>query len=850
MRLRNRSQTVHLKLLITALSLLCSTYADADTSKIIEHIEVNAQKRPQDIQDVAVAVSAVSGQKLLDTVSRDIYDIEQYVTNFSAHQNQSATNSHFSIRGIGTTSQNFGFESSVGLYVDGIYRSRQNAIINDLIDLESVEILRGPQGTLFGKNTPAGAVNIQTRSPSFQNGDGFLSATLGNDNLVQLAAASSFIAIEDTLALRVSGFDTHQDGWIDDANMGDNLINNRNRSGVRLQALYTPAPNVRLRVTGDYAELDEVCCGALTWQDNRQALNVEERYGSDTLLMMPPINATLFTAQNFGDYTTALTALPVSKMVDKGLSAQLEWQLSDRLRAASLTAFRSFDSLDIVDTDFTDAALLSTRNDARQQAFSEELQFHYRKENLNAIAGIYYFSQNLDLDFAITTGSDLPAIFAASAAQLLPLTSGIDSLSNMTAGLIAPSADPVPTSTDFAHTAYQTQDSAALFAQTEWQFLPQWTLISGLRYTREKKTLYGHYSEQGPGIDGLPADPAAWPDPFAAATALGTLAQTLPLGLPPDAASLAALAPFQTPGWGYFFLGTASVLPRPELRESIRDNQMTGTLKLAWQASANLMTYWSYATGFKSGGLNTDRIAAGLDPQFDAEQARSLEAGLKYDWPDAGLRINMAAHLTRIRNFQASTFTGTGFNLQNAGDIGAHGLELELSWVFLQGSRIDLNAAFNQARFDSFERGTCWTSNPWHTGVDDPGRPTADVPYCSRTGDRLGFEPDHRLAVTLSQDLVLFDLPSVLSIDYQYTGDVMLDDSNDPLKYSAPYELINARWKWALPDWDADIILWTRNLFNETYAAKSGFDVPVQTGKIMAYPGRPRTFGVSVQKFF
>jgi len=259
--------------LLVAIPILA--YAEVDdvsqpTTSTLEHIVVHAQKTPQNLQDVPVAVTALSGKDLVETVSRDVFDLQNYVPAFGAFQNQSVTNSGFSIRGIGTSSQNFGFESSVGLYVDGVYRSRQNALINDVVDIESIEVLRGPQGTLFGKNTAAGAMTLTTTPPSHNDRDGFAEAIVGNDALVRLSAGSSFSLFEDILALRLSGFTSHSDGFITDEESGKTL-NNRNRSAIKAQLLYTPSDSVSVKVIADYGELDERCCGALTYQNNIQA---------------------------------------------------------------------------------------------------------------------------------------------------------------------------------------------------------------------------------------------------------------------------------------------------------------------------------------------------------------------------------------------------------------------------------------------------------------------------------------------------------------------------------------------------------------------------------------------------
>ncbi|GGF54924.1 TonB-dependent receptor [Alteromonas lipolytica] len=815
----------------------------------LETIEVTAQKRPQNLQEVPVAVTAISGTLLAEKASFDIFDIERAVPTLSAFQSQSATNSAFAIRGIGTSSQNFGFESSVGLYVDGVYRARQNSVINDLVDLSAVEILRGPQGTLFGKNTPSGAVVINSVAPDFDQ-SGFIQLTAGNYDMLNISGAKSLTVLDDILAVRLSGFTARRDGWIDDLTHPEQPLNNRDRSGFRLQALYTPDEDISLRVIADYAELDERCCAALTWQGNLQAAEIPGKFGTDSLLASPLVNATVFTKAQFFDDTTALSTSPRSAMQDKGISAQLDWALNDELTLVAISALRQFDSYDYIDSDFSDGELLSTINDAAQQAFTQELRVHYTTDNLAVIGGVFYFHQRLDLVFNNIIGNDFPAFFATSASELQPLTDGINALSALSGGLIAPVATATPGGTEFAHSAKQSQDSVAVFAQSDWQFLPRWTLTTGLRWTSEDKDLKGNYSEIGPGIDGLSMLPEEMPNPYAAIPALTDIANSLLSAQMPAAQSLAAIAPFQTPGWGFYFLNTASILPRPPMQAELSDNNLSGTVKVSYQPTDSQLVYLSWANGFKSGGLNTDRIAAGFDPVFQAETSRSWELGYKLEIPDHDLRLNLALHKTDIDDFQASTFTGTGFNLQNAGSIATKGLEVDLQWFPLASTQLSVNFARNLARFDSFANGTCWVAYSWHTGIDDPGRQNPADPFCSRAGDRIGFEPENRYTLGLEHYVDVLDIPTTVRVDYMYTGDLYLDDTNDPYKHVGSFELVNASWMWEIPAWDSQIIVWSKNLLDKDYVAKNGFDVPVQAGKIMAYPGMPRTYGITLRSHF
>ena len=843
-------QTVKPVLSLLTLSLFCATANAQESAPAPDHkletIEVTAQKRTQNLQDVPIAVTALNGDTLAEKANFDIFDVERSVPTLSAFQSQSATNSAFAIRGIGTSSQNFGFESSVGLYVDGVYRARQNSVINDLVDLQSIEILRGPQGSLFGKNTPSGAVVINTTAPDFEQ-RGFLQFTAGNFDTLNVSGAKSVTVIDNTLAVRLSGFSSQRDGWVDDLSHPHQALNNRDRSGARLQALYTPTADISLRLIADYAELDERCCAALTWQDNQQANDIAGKFGTDALIASPLINGTVFNRAQYFDYTTALSTSPRSAMQDKGLSAQLDWQLTDDLALVAISAYRQFDSFDAIDSDFSDANLLATENDAKQQAFTQEIRLHYDSKTWSAIAGVFYFKQQLDLDFTNTIGNDFPAFFASSASALQPLLDGLNTLSNLSGGLITPAATPTPGGTEFIHNADQDQDSFAVFAQTDWRLAEQWTLTSGLRWTTEEKDLTGQFTEQGPGIDGLST---TMPNPALAGQALSDIAVAFGAMQMPPIEALAAIAPFQSPGWGFYFLNTASVLPRPAMAESLAENNLSGTVKLSYQPNDNGLFYLSWANGFKSGGINTDRIASGFDPVFNAETSRSWEVGVKYEFAPQDLRVNVALHKTDIDDFQASTFTGTGFNLQNAGSIASKGLELDLIWLPASSLQLSLNFARNLARFDAFDNGTCWVAYTWHTGIDDPGRVNPDDPYCSRAGDRIGFEPETRYTLATEYYLDVMRIPTTLRVDYQYSGDLFMDDTNDPYKHLDSFELLNASWVWELHNLDSQIIVWSKNLLDEDYVAKNGFDVPVQAGKIMAYPGMPRTYGVTWRSQF
>lgn len=852
---------------IIALTLTLNTglgfAQEAESSSGLETITVTAQKRTQNLQDVPVSVTAFSGEQMAESVIKDLYDLQTNVPGLGAFQSQSATNSSFSIRGVGTSSQNFGLESSVGLYVDGVYRARQNSMINNLVDINAVEVLRGPQGTLFGKNTPSGAILIRTVAPSHDGGDSFVEGTLGNYGLVNLSGATSFSAIEDVLAFRVTAFSSNRDGIVSDVTLGDDLLNDRNRWGTRVQALYEPTDNISVRIIADYSEIDEICCAAPVVLSNETALNVPGRQGSDVLLNQ------LFGATNFEggdsfyDRKVAQSFLPISKMEDQGLSMEVNWDLDDNYSLVSVSAYRSVDSYDLIDSDFTDANVLTTSNSSAQSSFSQEIRLDYTGNKLNYILGAYYFEQDLNLQYSLNGASDFGTFFNAAiyptvleaAPQLAQITGGLDAISELTGGFYAPSALPGENNVAFPHIAEQAHKSYAIFGQFDYQLNDEFTVTAGLRYTDEQKDIFSAFAELN--SDGEQFTAANFAE---AGAALAGIQTALLGGSAPNPADLATIAPLQSTGWGLPFIG-AVTSSRPNINEVLEDDRVTGTLKLSWQPNRETLVYGSFGTGYKSGGTNTDRLPAGFDPLFDAETSTSFEIGIKKDFPDKNLRVNAAVHVTDVKDFQANTFTGTGFNLQNAGDIDTSGLELEVTWVPTDSVEVNFAYAYTKAKYKTFKEGNCWVAYEFHNTVDgapiaDPGTTYDPVTgeandVCDRSGDRLPTQPEHYGVVKVKKDFELSDnIYSYLQVEYSYTGDRLMDGSSDPLHYSDAYNLLNVRYFMNFAEQDMDLIFWARNILDEEYIAGNTFNAPIQDGKINGYVSEPATFGVTVKKRF
>jgi len=754
---------------------------------MLEEVIVTAQKREQSLQDVPVAVTAFTGKMLQDSGIRDVFDLQVTAPGLVVDANQSATTSNFAIRGLGTGSQNFGLESSVGLYVDGVYRARQSAAINDLVDIESVEVLRGPQGTLFGRNTPAGAILFNTVMPDHE-GSGFAEITAGNYGLININGAMSFSAIDDVLAFRATGFSTQRDGWVDDISLGEKeAINDRDRYGIRLQGLYTPNDDLSVRVIADYSEIDEICCATTVVVDNNERdLRRPEFHpyplGSDSII--EPNGGTFIPDSRVFDDVTAYNQLPVSQNEDQGISVQVDWH-HDNYTLTSISAWREFTTWDDIDIDFTDLDMLSNTYDGEQSSFTQELRIAGETNSLNYVAGLYYFTQDLDSVQVISVGEHTSAM--ASVNQGFPVP------------------DAWFPADGFVTTANQQEhESWAAFGQFDYQLSEAWTLTAGLRYTEEEKELEAQYTETNAGF-----------------------------------------------GFSFFPpLAPREDIPNAEESGKIDDDDVTGALKISWFPSNDILLYASYSTGYKSGGTNTDRVPEDFDQTFGPETSESYEVGMKAEFPEQALRVNVALQVTDVDDLQVNTFNGTGFNLRNAGTVEAYGGEVEVFWQATDNLFVTASYARTVADYGEFEKGNCWTATPFRGTPDPGGDGTLSPDYCVRDGDRIGTNPEDFFVLTARQEFSVSDTTTGFVMgEYTYTGDMMMESSNDPFEYQGSYDLINLRLGIVFEKYDSEITLWGRNVTDEDYYG-TNFDGTLQDGRLNGYAKPPRTYGITARTFF
>ncbi len=848
-----------------------ATFAQEDAA-IFEEIVVTVQRREQSIMDVPVAVSALSGAEIQAAGIKDMWDLQQNVVGLIVGQSQTSTSTNFSIRGIGSTANNFGVESSVGMYVDGVYRSRQSSLVNDLADIESVEVARGPQGTLFGKNTASGAIIVRTKAPS-QERDAYVEVTAGDYGLVRFGAASNF-SLGENSAMRATVFASQRDGYVDDAELGDDRYNDRDRFGGRLQfAFNEPGDDFNARIIADYAEIDEACCVAVARVDglvSQVSLPTGmPAFGSDaaiagfggTIFTDYPYPPGVFPPQldirqgvGFDEYLVAYDSIPRSTNEDAGLSAELNWAVGDNATLTSITAYRTFDTFDTIDADFTSVPLISRTNDAEIESLSQEIRLTGSiGENINYVAGGYYFGQEID---SLTFTGD-PSGPAGLLGQYIGITTPevglattlVNTVNQLVGAPYPPAGEAFPAGVFAEDTVNQDQDGWAVFTQFDISLTDKFMITLGGRFTDETKKIDATYIQtaQGPppDLDALALIGCQLDQPPGCFATLPPALQQPPNFADPN--TLAVFIPFGFDGWGSYEF--PPLAPRPDLNDELTDDQFTGTFKMSWFPSDTSLLYYSFATGFKSGGTNVDRISPAFDPIFDAETSEAHEIGFKGEF--GAVQLKAAIYVVDYDDFQANTFTGTGFNLQNAGKLSTEGVELEMLWRPTDSTEIQAHYAHNEGEYDEFTGGTCWDTYLFHQGGSDPGSggdPDAEV--CDRTGFPLPYNPEDRAFLALAQTVDLgANTQMFMRGEYTYASSQWTDGDLDPFTKQDSVEMVNVRLGFAFNSINSELTLWGRNITDERWYHGS-FDQPIGLGRMNSYPAEPATYGVTWQSNF
>lgn len=862
-------------------------------------IIVTATRRAERLSDVAIAVTAVSQQALQNSGATDIRALSQLAPSLLVSSTGSEANASARVRGIGTVGDNPGLESSVAVFIDGVYRSRTGSGLNDIGEVDRIEVLRGPQGTLFGRNASAGLINVITKAPSFDFG-GYGEASYGNYNNLRLAGAVTG-PITDTVAFRLDGVYGKRDGfYYDVVNKTD--YNDRNRAFVRGQLLFQPSADLSVRLIADYTRRDEKCCGAV-YVDLRQKTDPTPGVAGDYAVsannpivdIMKSMGAVFPSA---GDpYNRQIANSPgraysnVTK--DYGASGQIDWKFGG-VSLTSITAYREYKSDGASDIDYGSLDIgyrPDDGNNYRQfHTFSQELRLQGSAlgDKLDWLVGGYYSHEDLQVVDNLKFGTQYGAFAACRiVANVNPAsvlrdptkpgclsatgTAALTGALGAAAPLIISGLNRLSQVNDLGdqRAVYnQTSENFAVFTHNIFKVTDRLSITVGARYTHERKVFNANFQNNN---TLCPAQQAAL-GPLLSNAALATLA--------------GGIITLTCTG------NSSSTLNGIVLNDHLSEGQVTGTGVISYKPVDGLLVYGSYSRGYKAGGYNLDRsdLGSALFPRtaanasalrFDPETVNSYEVGFKYS--SRKFTLNVAGFRQEFSNFQLNTFNGTNYIVQNIGSCstslnGADGDNSATTGVCTSGVKygvlsqgVEIEAGLYPARNFSVNLGYTFADTRYrHNLVGSKSGEALDPFLALLPGQQLSNAP--RNVVTMSTSWTpslgsnglsaLFYVDGRLSSDYNTGSDLFAEKAQDA------FFLMNARVGIRGPSQNWSLEFWAQNLLNTNYE-QVAFNAPFQgAGSVSqvqkfgspsfavgnqlfsAFLGEPRTYGVTLRKKF
>lgn len=600
-----------------------------------EEVIVTAQRRAQNLQEVPVAVTAVTAEALEAARVENIGDVQQISPSISFDTSNSAANSaNIRIRGIGTVGNSRAFEGAVGVFVDGVYRTRAGQALQNWLDIDGLQILRGPQGTLFGKNTSAGALLINSTRPTLGDFNSDFELTYGNYDTM-LARGVVNIPMGDRAAARVAALWSEADGFIENPNTGDSY-NERKPRAAKAQLLVEPTDSLTLRLIADYSEENSNCCYG----------QVDDVDGP----LQPFINLlTLARGLNppsadFDDYEQVLSNDTRQDLTDKGVVLQADLELGEGNSLHSVTAYRSWKiQQDGMDADFTGAIVLTINESFRTDFFSQELTYNGTLASADYVFGAYFADEDIDATHQLLWGNQAQAYFDVLFAAQAGLPAGTSAAPE---GLWSDAVLPASSRSYAAFTHWSIGLSDPL------------KLIVGARYSREDKT--GAFKRF-----------FFTPLPNAAFRLLNVQPG------PEYSAKQEDDAVTGTLGLQYQF--TSDVM---------------GYVSYSRGFKAGGVNIDNTAAGTRLNNPAEVPGAVPLDPRYKPEYVDGYELGLKTEYAGGRARSNFAAFYDEMKDLQVAQFLGTQFTIVNAPEATVYGLEAENSFSLTDTLTLGLDATW------------------------------------------------------------------------------------------------------------------------------------------------------------
>ena len=663
-------------------------------------IIVTATRRAQDVQDIPLAVTAISPQQLETQRVVNIQQISALAPSFTASQAQLASGSVvLRVRGVGTTSNNIGFESAVGIFIDGAYQSRPGVALSEFVDVERVEVLRGPQGTLFGRNTSAGALNVTNVRPDVTEFSGFVNGEYGNFNEKALSGAINLPIVKDTVALRLTGAWRERDGFLDVVNRTGAKVGETNSVDqwlVRGQIGWDTDSGIRGRIIADYSKSNSSCCGAV---ELYQSPLVTGGAYAAVGLGANGGNGQPFTSTSTSDqrgYERAMdnrvvsaNFAPRADIDNYGVTGELEFPVSDNADLIFIGSYRKYQSFENYDSDFTGLDIFNV--DALNleiDTWTAELRLQGEGlgGKLNYMVGGFYSDEQIDQSGSFALGAD----YGENVGALLFVPTG----GALGANPLTVFTGRDPAGTRNTNRFQQDAKSYAVFTHNSLELTDGLELTVGARYSWEDKS--GGFTQLAVNNQICPA--------VLTAIGAGGVAPVVPAALRPAFLGLGCFG-FTAP----VNLPQAAGLPLPRTFQSnFKDEELIYTGKLGYEISPAVNAYASFTHGYKAGGINLDTTAAvlGADPRFASEEVDSYEVGVKAQTPNRALTVNVAAFIEKFTNFQVLEFTGTAFETFNVPKAQTKGIEIESLIRPAAGLTFNLAATILEAAYPDDCAGT------------------------------------------------------------------------------------------------------------------------------------------------
>jgi outer membrane receptor protein involved in Fe transport len=591
---------------------------------MIEEVVVTATKREQSVQDVPIAISAFSGDDLAARGITDVYSLQQVSPSLFINTSNSTTNGGtMRIRGVGTTGNNVGLEAAVGFFIDGVHRSRSGQAMNDVLDVERIEVLRGPQGTLFGKNTSAGAVHIISNKPDYTENSGWASVSAGSLDTIRAEAGYNAV-ISDTSAVRIAANYHERDGYYEDIDNGDEY-NELDRYAIKAQWAWDPSDTFSLRVIADYSERDESCCPA-TYSFHGATVPISEALGGN--LVIDP-----------EDGDVGVNSPPFEEVEDSGLTVELNWDLG-WAELQSVTGMRSFEAERGQDVDFSNVDIYLQGNTEEEfDTWSQELRLVGGTDNLDWLVGFMYGEEEIEnAGRFLEIASQGPQYFGLLFNALL----GADPVA--IASILEPGMG-------LRGEFEQDAEFWAVFTHNTYHFTDNFDVTLGLRYSEEDKDGATIINETG-GTDTVAEN---WP---CAALPVATFCQNAGYSLSrTDEETTGGLT------FNYAFNDDVNVY---------------ATASRGFKSGGFNLDPTAYKIDSEGNVVADAR-------EFDAELVDMYELGLKSTFLDGRLTINAAAFTGEIEDFQLNTFEGAFFTVNSVPEVEVEGIEVEYTYMITDG---------------------------------------------------------------------------------------------------------------------------------------------------------------------